>query len=1376
MRIIKRKSTLFSMILLICTTVFLYTSSGNCAVGDNDYCSWATPCAAGQGDCDGDSECQSGLTCVNDVGANYGWAADVDVCERTGDGEPSLPRSTGIYTNSLGMTFKLIPAGTFTMGSPANETGRSPDENQHQVTLSNPYYMQTTEVTQAQWVAVMGSNPSYHSSCPTCPVENVSWNDAQSFKTALNAMGQGTYFLPTEAQWEHAARAGTTTAFANGGITQTGCGYDPNLDQMGWYCYNSDLTTHPVAQKQANAWGLYDMHGNVWELCQDRYGSYPAGPVTDPAGPSSGSERVYRGGCWITSALYCRSARRVAGLPDARYHGVGFRLAATEVLGGGDADPDVDNDGDGYTENDGDCDDADSSKYPGATEICGDGIDQDCDGSDQICPCVSVAGDFKLSYDIADNILTISWTEVCGASGYKLNVGLQPRVYLAEFDVGDSTSIGPIDIDSLDSGIYYAVVTAYSATASILSSNEIAIVIGTPELYSPKNLAYSVQDNFLTIRWDASSNATGYKLYLRVHSRAYTEAADMGDTLQVGPFDITGVPAGTYYIVAKAYSQTAESPYSNEIAIKIVAGDLTINPTGVTGGATGAYETNGGTINFSTLPSVANGSVTASISQGVNRADNTLDIRIDSSSATITWNGVTIDGFGPLTSAEEQALNNLAQSGLAESLAMIPLDASCGSVELDLAAAQALLLPWQLLLKYTSCDPAADARALADKSACSYFGDIDFDKMPKYILMSDNDPIPYVFGSIPFDEAGAISADQARCPQAVPALPHEVARSFEESHETLCGSRCRHACGRGCAPRNCTEEEGYECDPSQTVLQKWEKYECGVHQGCIDHDDCYDVCDALWGCSPISLNRFNCHRVCDIKCLDSYCPSCGNPNLSGLMAVGCMPSLCSCTKWMKGSGPFTSYETFYYLKDAQSDACCIDADGDGYYAQNGCGSYQDCDDNDPGIHPDALEDCDGKDNDCDGQIDEGGVCQICTDADGDGFYAESGCGTSVDCNDNDGAIKPGATETCDGKDNDCDGQTDEGQVCCTDADGDGYYAQNGCFSYLDCDDNNPGINPGATEVCDGKDNDCDGQIDEGGVCQICTDADSDGYYAQSGCGTSVDCNDNNGAIKPGATETCDGKDNDCDGQTDEGGVCGSGGTYTNSLGMTFKLISAGTFTMGSPENEPGRYSDETQHQVTLTNSYYMQTTEVTQAQWVAVMGSNPSYHSSCPTCPVERVSWNDVQSYIIALNAMGQGTYFLPTEAQWEYAARAGTTTAFANGGITETGCGYDPNLDQMGWYCYNSGDTTHPVAQKQANAWGLYDMHGNVWEFCQYWYGSYPAGPVTDPVGPSSGSYRVLRGGSWGNYARRCRSAHRLRNSPGFRGASLGFRLARTP
>ena len=235
---------------------------------------------------------------------------------------------------------------------------------------------------------------------------------------------------------------------------------------------------------------------------------------------------------------------------------------------------------------------------------------------------------------------------------------------------------------------------------------------------------------------------------------------------------------------------------------------------------------------------------------------------------------------------------------------------------------------------------------------------------------------------------------------------------------------------------------------------------------------------------------------------------------------------------------------------------------------------------------------------------------------------------------------------------------------------------------------------------------------------------------------------------------------------------------TNSLGMEFVLIKPAKFMMGSPEDEPGRYTGERLHAVNLTNPFYLQTTEVTQAQWKAVMDQNPSSQKICgDNCPVEQVSWDDAQRFIQKLNRKeGTDKYRLPTEAEWEYACRAGSTTAFANGDITELQCDRDPNLDAIGWYCWNSKNRIQPVAQKKPNAWGLHDMPGNVQEWCQDWFGVYPSDEVTNPKGPPSGSYRVMRGGTWYSPARDTRCASRFGSPVRYRFRHIGFRLYRTP
>jgi formylglycine-generating enzyme required for sulfatase activity len=192
--------------------------------------------------------------------------------------------------------------------------------------------------------------------------------------------------------------------------------------------------------------------------------------------------------------------------------------------------------------------------------------------------------------------------------------------------------------------------------------------------------------------------------------------------------------------------------------------------------------------------------------------------------------------------------------------------------------------------------------------------------------------------------------------------------------------------------------------------------------------------------------------------------------------------------------------------------------------------------------------------------------------------------------------------------------------------------------------------------------------------------------------------------------------------------------------------------------------EEPSHEVQITRGFEMGKYEVTQAQWYVVMDANPS-HFNGPDLPVETVSWNDAQEFIGKLNAMNDGyRYRLPTEAEWEYAARAGTTGAWAG------------DLDSMAWYRANSGVQTHPVGQKQPNAWGLHDMLGNVWEWCQDWYGENhdQNSPMSNPTGPSSGVFHVLRGGDFGLFATDAPFALRFGYLPEIRYPSAGFRLVR--
>ncbi len=242
--------------------------------------------------------------------------------------------------------WKLVPKGSFTMGSPLREKYRDRNERQRKVKISRPFEIMATEITQMQWLSVMGSNPSHfkkpehcrsdHTTingeelCPNNPVEKVSWNDVQQFIKKLNEVqnlagcqgkpsdSKGCYRLPTEAEWEYAARAQTQTIYSFGNRPE-------ELSEYAWYADNALAGTHPVGLKKANPYGLYDIHGNVWEWVQDQYSKSPRGR-RDPLSTRPGSKRVIRGGSWVSHIQSLRSANRLNDKQNSRFFNVGFRL------------------------------------------------------------------------------------------------------------------------------------------------------------------------------------------------------------------------------------------------------------------------------------------------------------------------------------------------------------------------------------------------------------------------------------------------------------------------------------------------------------------------------------------------------------------------------------------------------------------------------------------------------------------------------------------------------------------------------------------------------------------------------------------------------------------------------------------------------------------------------------------------------------------------------------------------------------------------------------------------------------------------------------------------------------------------------------------
>ena len=256
---------------------------------------------------------------ITDFSLGLRLAYNYDETPPTGGGSVNDEQNK-VYTAN-GVSFKMIAVkgGTFTMGATSEQTGaRSNESPTHSVTLSD-YYIGETEVTQGLWIAVMGSNPSNFTGDMQRPVEQISWNACQTFISRLNELTGETFHLPTEAQWEYAARGGNQSK----GYTYSGSN---EIDEVAWYRDNSDTTTHPVQTKAPNELGIYDMSGNVWEWCSDWYGDYSSAAQTDPTGPATGSSRVARGG-WYNDAASCRVAYRNYGKPTTSSRILGLRLA-----------------------------------------------------------------------------------------------------------------------------------------------------------------------------------------------------------------------------------------------------------------------------------------------------------------------------------------------------------------------------------------------------------------------------------------------------------------------------------------------------------------------------------------------------------------------------------------------------------------------------------------------------------------------------------------------------------------------------------------------------------------------------------------------------------------------------------------------------------------------------------------------------------------------------------------------------------------------------------------------------------------------------------------------------------------------------------------
>ncbi len=335
-----KKSFLFSLAFLACIWLPAQQIQNVTAAqqGKNIVVSYDLTTSSGEFDValycsiDGGSNFGNPLNAVTgDVGKNLNagnnkqitWNVLADIEKLTGSSIVFEVRAR--TTSDLDIEMVFVKGGTFTMGS---NDGQSNEKPIHQVTLSD-FNIGKYEVTQAQWKAVMGSNPSFFKDCDNCPVEQVSWNNVQYFIKILNQKTGKTYRLPTEAEWEYAAHGGASVTPGGGqasSATATKYVGSNNIDKIAWYASNSGSKTHIVGKRKPNELGVYDMSGNVWEWCSDRYDTYGISSQTNPTGSSSGSYQIARGGSWNSKPQYCRLSYRSIITPDDRINDLGFRL------------------------------------------------------------------------------------------------------------------------------------------------------------------------------------------------------------------------------------------------------------------------------------------------------------------------------------------------------------------------------------------------------------------------------------------------------------------------------------------------------------------------------------------------------------------------------------------------------------------------------------------------------------------------------------------------------------------------------------------------------------------------------------------------------------------------------------------------------------------------------------------------------------------------------------------------------------------------------------------------------------------------------------------------------------------------------------------
>ena len=1268
------------------------------------------------------------------------------------------------FTNSIGMNFALVPSGEFDMGSVSGEADEWPLT---QVEISRAFYMGKHEVTHGQWLAVMGSVVSDENfSCGVdCPVVGVSWEDAQEFARRLNAMeGTTRYRLPTEAEWEYAARAGTTKDR-----------YSSDLDLIAWYESNSVDRLGPVGRKRANAFGLHDMLGNVWEWVEDWYGPYSGGSATDPTGPSEGAGRVLRGGSHQDYADSIRASQRGAVSPDTSYSAWGFRLAISPKLQTGSGSPGTDDHGDEPSQ---------ATPLAIGTSATGRiGPDGDVDYFS-----------LELSERTAVAIYTTGSLDTLGS----LRDAANQKV------AGDDDSGGGANfrIDAtLPAGIHYVRVESYQGAEGRYTLHVDRRAVETPpagELTNTIGMEFALVPAGEFEMGSKSGNVTQRPVTRVLISRAF----------YLGKHEVT---QGQWEAVM-ASNPSRFSACGADCPVELVSWEdaqefvRSLNekedmtryrlPTE----AEWEYSARAGTTGERYLADVDaiawhegnSGESTHPVGEKRANSFGLYDMLGNVWEWVQDWygdypGGTVTDPLGPPSGSQRVGRGGSFSRPATESTASARARGAPSSRFFNQGLRLAISTDLGAGIGAPSTDDHGNEPSLASPLAIGtpVPGQIEQGEDADYFRLEFGEKTHvaiYTAGSLATTgslrdasnaELATDSASGATNFRIEATLEAGVYYVSVESQGDATGGYTLHVERRTVFTNSIGMElellpagefvmgsESSEADPDEQPVRRVQisqpfflgKYEVTQEQW-----------EAVMGSNP-SRNS-GCDRQCPVEWVTWEDAQEFVRALNEKEGVT-MYRLPTEAEWEYAARAGTTAER--YLDNLDDIAWCRDNSagrthpvgekrGNAFGLHDMLGNVWEWVEDGYGLYPDGPAQDPIAGSTAWGRVRRGGswysTAESCRSANrwrSEPSFRSSNLGfrlamtplfgTSPQTRlEDDYPNTPSQVTTTLAL-----GSSAEGQI--------GYISDHDYFRleltettdltiYTTGSLNTRGIlldqesNRLASDDDRGEDSNfrIEATLEQGtyfvGVSTVTIQS---GYYTL------------HAEQQPTAAFT------------------------SPSTGMEFELVPAGVFNMGS-ESDVAHWNESPVTQVRISQPFYIGRYEVTQGQWRSVTGSTPSYFSECgDDCPVERVSWDDAQNFVRTLNEReGVTLYRLPTEAEWEYAARAGTTEER-----------HSDNLRDIAWCGDHGGEGTHPVGQLLPNAFGLHDVLGNVQEWVEdLEWGKYAGGAVTDPFGPSVNwdGRRVLRGGTWNSAPDHCRSAARYGAWPHSDSYRTGVRIVRS-